>query len=58
MISVNSHKIKNNTIGIELSGLDKSNLFIAFAVGGKNGALIPYTIPVHIKLPLESMGTS
>ncbi|GEM_PF-521425 len=34
---------------------NKKNIFVAFA-GGKKGALLPYTIPIRLKLPLEVKG--
>ncbi len=56
VFSLTSKEIQNNIIGIDINGLNKSKLYIAFAGSGKDGALIPYTIPVHIKLPLEIKG--
>ncbi len=31
-------------------------VFVVFAGGKKGGTLIPYTIPIHVKLPLEIKG--
>lgn len=45
-----------NEITADLSNLNKSNIYIAFA-GKDRGALIPYTIPIHVKLPIEIKGT-
>ncbi len=46
---------EQNEITMDLSNLNKSNIYIAFA-GVDKKSLIPYTIPIYVKLPIEVKG--
>jgi alpha-amylase/alpha-mannosidase (GH57 family) len=53
----NNGRLNGDVITINTEQLeDKKNIFIAFAGGEKSGVLSPYTIPIHVKLPLEIKG--
>ena len=55
-VTSTGRQIQNKTISIDINNLDKSNIYIAFAGNKEDGTFIPYTIPIHIKLPLEIKG--